>query len=58
MPVDGEPIVGPAAQVPGLHLAVMHAAVTLAPAVGHLVARELIHNKVEPALTGFRLDRF
>lgn len=41
MPIDGEPIVGPVADVPGLYLAVMHAAVTLGPAVGRLIAREL-----------------
>ena len=29
MPADGEPIVGPVAEVPGLYLAVMHSAVTL-----------------------------
>ncbi|MFI5615017.1 NAD(P)/FAD-dependent oxidoreductase [Amycolatopsis sp. NPDC051903] len=58
MPVDGEPIVGPVAEVPGLYLAVMHAAVTLAPAVGRLVAREVVEGTVEPALSGCRLDRF
>jgi glycine/D-amino acid oxidase-like deaminating enzyme len=58
MPADGEPIIGPAPGVPGLYLAVMHAAVTLAPAVGRLVARELVDGAVEPALAGCRLDRF
>ena len=58
MPADGEPIVGPVAEVPGLYLAVMHSAVTLAPAVGRLVARELIDGTVEPALVGCSLDRF
>jgi glycine/D-amino acid oxidase-like deaminating enzyme len=58
MPADGEPIVGPVAEVPGLYLAVMHSAVTLAPAVGRLVARELVDGTVEPALAGCRLDRF
>jgi glycine/D-amino acid oxidase-like deaminating enzyme len=58
MPADGEPIVGPVAEVPGLYLAVMHAAVTLAPGVGRLVARELVDGTVEPALAGCRLDRF
>ncbi|MEV0608933.1 FAD-dependent oxidoreductase [Polymorphospora rubra] len=58
MPADGEPIVGPVADVPGLYLAVMHAAVTLAPAVGRLVARELVDGVAEPALSGCRLDRF
>ncbi|WP_116951133.1 NAD(P)/FAD-dependent oxidoreductase [Jiangella endophytica] len=57
MPADGEPIVGPAAEVPGLYLAVTHAAVTLAAAVGRLVASELVDGTVEPLLTGCRLDR-
>ncbi|SEO97803.1 NAD(P)/FAD-dependent oxidoreductase [Amycolatopsis saalfeldensis] len=58
MPADGEPVIGPVAEVPGLYLAVMHAAVTLAPAVGRLAARELVDRTVEPALAGCRLDRF
>jgi glycine/D-amino acid oxidase-like deaminating enzyme len=58
MPVDGEPIVGPVADVPGLYLAVLHAAVTLAPTVGHLVARELVGDTREPLLAGCRPDRF
>jgi glycine/D-amino acid oxidase-like deaminating enzyme len=58
MPADGEPIVGPVAEVPGLYLAVMHSAVTLAPAVGRLVARELVDGTVESVLAGCRLDRF
>ena len=58
MPADGEPIIGSVAEVPGLYLAVMHSAVTLAPAVGRLVARELIDSTVEPAFGGCRLDRF
>ncbi len=58
MPADGEPIVGPVADVPGLYLAVMHSAVTLAPAVGRLVARELVDGVAEPALSGCRPDRF
>ncbi|MFI1092308.1 NAD(P)/FAD-dependent oxidoreductase [Streptomyces sp. NPDC020917] len=58
MPADGEPIVGPVADVPGLYVAVLHSAVTLAPAVGRLVARELVDGAVEPLLAGCRLDRF
>jgi glycine/D-amino acid oxidase-like deaminating enzyme len=58
MPADGEPIVGPVAEVPGLYLAVMHSAVTLAAAVGRLVARELVRGTAEPALSGCRPDRF
>jgi glycine/D-amino acid oxidase-like deaminating enzyme len=58
MPADGEPIIGPVAEVPGLYLVVMHSAVTLAAAVGRLVARELVEGTVESALAGCRLDRF
>ena len=58
MPADGEPIVGPVVEVPGLYVAVLHSAVTLAPAVGRLVARELVDGAVEPVLAGCRLDRF
>lgn len=58
MPADGEPIIGPVSEVPGLYLAVMHAAITLAPGVGRLIARELLDGTVEPALAGCRLDRF
>ena len=58
MPVDGAPIVGPVVEVPGLYVAVLHSAVTLAPAVGRLVARELVDGAVEPLLADSRLDRF
>ena len=58
MPADGEPIVGPVAEVPGLYLAVMHSAVTLAPTMGRLIATELVDGTVQPELAGCRLDRF
>ena len=58
MPADGEPIVGTVVEVPRLYVAVLHSAVTLAPAVGRLVALELVDGTVEPALAGCRLDRF
>lgn len=58
MPADGEPIVGPVAEVPGLYLAVLHSAVTLAAVVGRLVARELVDGTAEPLLAGCRFDRF
>ncbi|MET9556559.1 FAD-binding oxidoreductase [Streptomyces sp. NPDC006645] len=58
MPADGEPIVGPVTGVPGLYVAVLHAAITLGPAVGRLIARELTDGTAEPLLAGCRLDRF
>lgn len=42
MPVDGLPIVGSLPAHPGGYIAVMHSAVTLAPAAGRLVADEVI----------------
>jgi glycine/D-amino acid oxidase-like deaminating enzyme len=44
--------------VPGLYVAVLHSAITLAPAVGRLVARELLDGTAEPLLAGCRPDRF
>ncbi len=45
MPRGGRPVVGPVPGAAGLHLAVMHSGVTLAPAVGRLVADELVHGR-------------
>lgn len=58
MPADGEPIIGPVTDVPGLYLAVTHAAVTLAPVLGRLIAAEIVHGAPEPTLAGCRFDRF
>lgn len=58
MPADGEPIIGHVAEAPGLYVAVMHAAVTLGPIVGRLVAKELVDGTDEPLLAGCRHDRF
>lgn len=58
MPADGDPIIGPVAEVPGLYVAVLHPAVTLGAVVGRLVARELVDGALEPMLAGCRLDRF
>ncbi|MFJ2903263.1 NAD(P)/FAD-dependent oxidoreductase [Streptomyces sp. NPDC087212] len=58
MPPDGEPVIGPITETPGLYVAVMHSAVTLAAAVGRLIARELLNGTVEPTLSGCRPDRF
>lgn len=41
MPGDGLPILGPVAGVPGLHLALAHSAVTLAPQIGAIVTAGL-----------------
>ena len=58
MPADGLPIIGRAPGFPGLYVATMHSGVTLAPAVGELVAKELIQNIRVSALAPFGLERF
>ncbi|MGY1699574.1 FAD-dependent oxidoreductase [Geodermatophilus sp. SYSU D00766] len=42
VPADGSPVIGPLPGVAGVHLAVLHSAVTLAPVVGRLVAAEVV----------------
>ena len=58
MPSDGLPIIGRAPGFPGLYVATMHSGVTLAPAVGELVAKELTQNTRASALAPFGLERF
>lgn len=53
MPAGDLPIVGPAPAVEGLHVAVMHAGVTLAPLVGRLVAEALTGVGYPAELSGF-----
>lgn len=50
MPEDGLPAVGWVESVPGLYLAVTHSGVTLAPALGHYVAQEVLGGEREPLL--------
>ena len=58
MPVDGLPIVGSLPAQPGGYIAVMHSAVTLAPAAGRLVADEVIDGLELEQLQGVRPHRF
>lgn len=58
MPRDGEPIIGPWPGVRGLYLAVMHSGITLAAAVGRLVASEILDDQPEAELAGCRVHRF
>jgi glycine/D-amino acid oxidase-like deaminating enzyme len=57
MPRDGLPIVGALPGVGGVYVAVMHSGVTLAPAVGRLVAQEIAGGTVADELRGLRPDR-
>lgn len=58
MTSDGEPLIGPHPEVPGLTLAVMHQGVTLGAAVGRLLAEELVAGVDASELAGCRPARF
>lgn len=58
MPVDGLPVIGPLPGIAGLHLAVMHSAVTLGPAVGALLAAGLARGTSAAELRGLGPARF
>ena len=57
-PKDGYPILGAAASVEGLYLAVTHSGITLAPAIGRFAAEEIMTGNREPLLAPYRLARF
>ena len=58
IPADGFPVVGFSSQVEGLYVAVMHAAVTMAPAVGRFAATEILDGIAVKVLEACRLERF
>jgi glycine/D-amino acid oxidase-like deaminating enzyme len=58
MPADRLPLVGPLPGLPSVYLAVTHGGVTVAPALGRLVAREVAGGPAEPLLEAFRPGRF
>ena len=58
MPADRLPIVGPLPWLGSLYLAVSHSGVTLAPALGRLVAKEVAEGTADGLLAPFRPGRF
>lgn len=56
LPADGLPVVGPVAS--GGYAVATHSAVTLAPLLGELVAREVCDGVVQERLSPYRPDRF
>ncbi|HZD71665.1 MAG TPA: FAD-dependent oxidoreductase, partial [Actinomycetes bacterium] len=58
MPADRVPIVGPAAGLPWLYLAIPRGGVTIAPALGRLVAAELLDGTADALLAPLRPGRF
>jgi glycine/D-amino acid oxidase-like deaminating enzyme len=58
MPADRLPIVGPVPWLDSLYLAITHSGVTVAPALGKLVAREVAAGEPDGLLAPFRPGRF
>ena len=58
MPVDGKSIVGPMPGAQRLYVVLTHSGVTLAPALGDLVAESIDTGVGPPALAPFGLERF
>jgi glycine/D-amino acid oxidase-like deaminating enzyme len=58
MPADGAPVVGFARTPAGLYLAVLHAAIVMAPSIGRLAATEILDGADAPALEPCRPSRF
>ncbi|MFI0238719.1 NAD(P)/FAD-dependent oxidoreductase [Streptomyces sp. NPDC016845] len=57
IPSDGLPLVGAVASAPGLYHLVSHSAVTLAPVLGRLAAREIVTGRPAAELAPYRPDR-
>ena len=57
MPLDGFPVLGSSPARRDVYLAVMHSGVTLAPLVGELAAREILHEERLARLATFRPER-
>ncbi len=57
LPIDGHPVLGTNPQRPHVYLAIMHSGVSLAPAVGQLVAQELTGDVSLDALAPYRPTR-
>jgi glycine/D-amino acid oxidase-like deaminating enzyme len=58
MPADRLPILGPVPWLDELYVAVTHSGVTVAPALGRLVAREIVDGEPDGLLAPFRPGRF
>ncbi len=58
LPKDGLPIVGALPNVPNLYVAAMHSGMTMGPAIGQLVAVEVLDGAKTVPLEPFRPDRF
>ncbi len=57
-PKDGKTIAGPMPDAKGLHIIATHSGITLAPALGPLMAEAITQNTTPERLTPFALTRF
>jgi glycine/D-amino acid oxidase-like deaminating enzyme len=57
IPKDGFPAVGRPAGITGLYVAVMHSGITLAPAIGRLVADEILTGRRDNLIEPYGLER-
>ena len=57
LPTDGLPIVGACPPIANAHVVATHSGVTLAPILGHLVADEVLHRRLDPMLAPYRPGR-
>ena len=58
MPKDGFPIVSRMEGYDSLYAAVTHSAITLAPAIGHMVKQEVMTGEPDPLLKPYHHSRF
>ncbi|MEM7254292.1 MAG: FAD-binding oxidoreductase [Pseudomonadota bacterium] len=58
VPQDGLSILGPMPGAKGLHLAVTHSGITLAPAIGSLLTQTVVDGEPPDTLSPFLFDRF
>ena len=58
MPLDEFPVMGALPDTPGIHVAVTHSGVTLAPLVGRLTAQEVLGGTRAALLAPYRPERF
>jgi glycine/D-amino acid oxidase-like deaminating enzyme len=58
IPGDGDPVLGPAPGVDGLHVAFTHSGATLGLIAGELLADQVLTGEQPPLLAPFRPDRF
>ncbi|MDN5926734.1 MAG: FAD-binding oxidoreductase [Hyphomicrobiales bacterium] len=57
-PLDGFPALGRSKGIGNLYIAVTHSGITLAPAIGHFAAQEILDGIRDPLLAPYGADRF